>query len=204
VVLAMLTLGREGAVRSRWWQSLAGVAGAGILVTHALLGHASNEGLAARLAVFVHLAGVAVWLGGLVFLAAVVLPRRSAEEARALLPRYSSIAFTAVSVMLVAGAVMVLRVVPDVTALPGSGYGRMLLLKLVFVAALLLAARQARAFTERRLVTGATRLRPLVLAVGVELVLAVMILSSTSVLAGRQPPSDRAPVSAASTMKGTR
>lgn len=204
VVLTMLSLGRERAVRSGWWQGLAAVAGGGVLVTHALLGHASTEGFAARLAVFVHLVGVAVWLGGLVFLAAVVLPRRRSEEVRALLPRFSSLAFTAVSAMVVAGAVMVLRVAPKVTELPQTGYGRLLLLKLAFVGLLLAAARRARSFTERRLVQDATRLRPLLMAVGVELVLAVVILSSTSVLAGRVPPSARTPTNAVSTLKGQR
>jgi copper transport protein len=203
VALTMLTLGRDRAVRSRWWQTLAGLAGAGVLVTHALLGHASNEGFAARLAVFVHLVGVAVWLGGLVFLAVVVLPRRRAEEARTLLPRYSSLAFSAVSAMVVAGAVMVLRVAPKVTELPQSGYGRLLLLKLAFVGLLLAAAQQARSFTERRLVKDATRLRPLLTAVGVELVLAVVILSSTSVLAGRVPPSTRTNRIATSSVRPT-
>jgi copper transport protein len=189
VALTMLTLGRDKAVRSRWWQVLAGVAGGGVLVTHALLGHASSEGVAARLAVLVHIVGVAVWLGGLVFLAAVVLPRRRSEEVRVLLPRFSSLAFTAVSALVVAGAVMVLRVVPKLSDLPQTGYGRMLLVKLTFVALLLAAAQRARTFTERRLVKDATRLRPLLTAVGVELTLAVLILTSTAVLTGRVPPS---------------
>jgi putative copper export protein len=192
VALVLLTLGRDRAVRSRWWQVLAGVAGAGVLVTHALLGHASSEGPAARLAVLVHLVGVAVWLGGLVFLAAVVLPRRRADEVRVLLPRFSSLAFTAVSAMVVAGAFMVTRVVPKLSELPQTGYGRMLLLKLAFVVLLLVAAQQARTFTERRLVKDSTRLRPLLTAVGVELTLAVVILTSTAVLVGRVPPSTRA------------
>jgi copper transport protein len=204
VVLTMLTLGRERAVRSRWWQALAAVAGGGVLMTHALLGHASSEGFAARVAVFVHLVGVAVWLGGLVFLAAVVLPRRRADEVRTLLPRFSRLAFTAVTAMVLAGAVMVLRVAPKITELPQTGYGRLLLLKLAFVGLLLAAAQQARTFTERRLVKDATRLRPLLTAVGVELVLAVVILSSTSVLAGRVPPSTRTPTNAVSTLKGQR
>jgi putative copper export protein len=191
VALSMLTLGRERAVGSRWWQLVAGVAGGGVLVTHALLGHASSEGLVARVAVFVHLVGVAVWLGGLVFLAAVVLPRRRSDEVRTLLPRFSSLAFTAVSAMVVAGAVMVTRVVPALSELPQTGYGRMLLLKLAFVALLLAAAQQARTFTERKLVTDSTGLRPLLTAVGVELTLAVVILTSTAVLAGRRPPSPR-------------
>jgi putative copper export protein len=181
---------------------LAAVAGGGVIVTHALLGHASNEGLAARLAVFVHVVGVTVWLGGLVFLAAVVLPRRRIEEARLLLGRFSRLAFTAVSAMVLAGVVMVLRVVPNVTELPQSGYGRMLLLKVGLVGLLLVAAQRARCFTERRLVKDSSGLRPLLMAVGVELSLAVVILTSTSVLVGRVPPSERAPTNAASTLKG--
>jgi putative copper export protein len=191
VALALLTLGRERAVRSAWWRALAGVAAGGVLVTHALLGHASGEGTAARLAVLVHLAGVSVWLGGLVFLAAVVLPRRRPEEVRVVLPRFSGLAFNAVAAMVVAGAVMMTRVVPRLSALPQTGYGRVLLIKLGLVALLLLAAQQARTFTERRLVHHSDRLRPLVGAVGVELALAVLILSSTAVLVGRVPPGTR-------------
>ncbi|HET9769300.1 MAG TPA: CopD family protein, partial [Acidimicrobiia bacterium] len=189
VVLAVLTIGRDRAVRSRWWQGLALAAAGGVATTHALLGHVSNEGLVARGAVLVHVVGVAVWLGGLVFLAAVVLPRRRVEELRALLPRFSSLAFTAVTAMVLAGGVMVLRLVPDVGDLPRTSYGRVLLLKLVFVGLLLVAAQQARLFTERRLVENSARLRPLVASVGVELGLAALILTSTAVLVGRVPPS---------------
>jgi copper transport protein len=203
LALTMLRIGGQRALRSRGWQVVAGVAAGGVLLTHALLGHASGEGPAARLAVLAHLAGVAVWLGGLVFLAVVVLPRRRSEEVRRVLPRFSDLAFTAVSAMVLAGAVMVLRVAPKITELPQTGYGRVLLLKLGFVALLLAAAQRARNFTERRLVKEAARLRPLVLAVGVELVLAVVILSSTSVLAGRVPPATRPALNAA-TPKGQR
>jgi copper transport protein len=212
VVLGMLSLGRDRAVGSRWWQVMAAVAAGGVLATHALLGHASSEGLLARAAVLVHLVGVSVWLGGLVFLTAVVLPRGRPEEVRALLPRFSSLAFTAVAAMVVAGAVMVTRVVPKLSALPQTGYGRILLLKLGFVALLLVAAQQARTFTERRLVRAAlpqdgTRLRPLLAAVGAELCLAAVILTSTAVLVGRVPPSTRAkPVitPSATALKGPR
>jgi len=204
LALTLLTVGRDRALSSRPWQVVAGIAAGGVLGTHALLGHASSEGPAARLAVFVHLAGLAVWLGGLVYLAAVVLPRRRLEEVRVLLPRYSDLAFSAVSAMMLAGAVMVLRVAPRITTLPQTGYGRVLILKLVFVALLLAAAQQARTFTERRLVKDAARLRPLLVAVGAELVLAVVILSSTSVLAGRVPPSTRPATNAAGTVKGRR
>lgn len=202
VVLAMLTLGREQAIRSRWWQAPAGIAAGGVAVTHALLGHVSNEGLAARAAVFVHVIGVTVWLGGLVILAAVVLPRRRIDEVREVLPRFSRLAFTALSAVVLAGGVMVLRVVPEVSELPQTGYGRMLLGKLALVGLVLVAARRARTFTERRLVKDSTRMRPLLTSVGVELGLAVVILTSTAVLVGRAPPSERIPTDAVSTLKG--
>jgi copper transport protein len=211
LALVLLTVGRDRAVRSRWWRLLAGAGGSGVVVTYALLGHVSNEGWAARLAVFVHVSGVAVWLGGLVFLAGLVLPRRYAEEVRVLLPRFSRLAFTAVSAMVVAGAVMLVRVVPELSDLPRTGYGRVVLLKLAMVALLLAAAQRARAFTEGRLVKDSTRMRPLLAAVGVELALAVMILSSTSVLVGRVPPGERTravatspvvPTNEVSTLKG--
>jgi copper transport protein len=205
LVLGMLTVGRGRAVRSRWWQVMAAVAAGGILVTHALLGHASSEGPLGRVAVLVHLVGMAIWLGGLVFLVAVVLPRGRSEEVRVLLPRFSSLAFAAVAAMVVAGAVMVTRVVPKLSALPQTGYGRILLLKLAFVVLLLVAAQQARTFTERKLVRDSTRLRPLLTAVGAELTLAVVILTATAVLVGRVPPSTRTrPVTApaATALKG--
>lgn len=205
VALALLALGRDRAVRSGWWKVLGGVAGGGVIATHAQLGHASGEGLVARVAVFVHLAGVAVWLGGLVFLAVVVVPRRRPEEVRELLPRFSSLAFTAVSAMVLAGAVTMVSVVPELRQLPQTGYGRMLLVKLGFVALLLVAAQQARTITERRLVKDSTRLRPLLTAVGVELSLAVLILTSTAVLAGRPPapPTGRGATSPVAATTGT-
>lgn len=202
VVLAMLAVGRDRAIRSRWWQALAGAAAGGVAATHALLGHVSNEGLAARAAVFVHVIAVAVWLGGLVFLAAVVLPRRRIDEVREVLPHFSRLAFTAVSAMVLAGGVMVLRVVRNVSELPHTGYGRILLVKLALVGLLLVAAQQARTLTERRLVKDSTRMRPLLASVAAELGLAVVILTSTAVLVGRVPPGERIPTNAVSTLKG--
>ena len=138
LVVAMLTVGRERAVRSRWWQALAAIAGGGVAATHALLGHASNEGLVARLAVFVHVVGVTVWLGGLVFLAVGrSSPSGGPRRCGSLLPRFSRLAFSAVTAMVLAGAVMVLQRRAEVTELPQTGYGRMLLLKLAFVGLLL-------------------------------------------------------------------
>ena len=203
VVLGLLAVGRDRAARSGGWRLAGAVAGLGVLATYSLLGHASEEGPTAQAANLIHLAGVAVWLGGLVFLTTMVLPRRRAEELRVVISRFSSLAFGAVAAMIMAGAILLSQVVGRLASLPDTGYGRLLLLKLGLVAVLLLAAQQARSFTERRLVLALTMsgdtpgppagegpadLQPLLLAVGVELALAVLILASTSVLVGQLPP----------------
>ena len=72
--------------------------------------------------------------------------------------------------MVLAGVVMMLRVVPKVTELPQSGYGRMLLLKLGLVGLLLVAAQQCPQLHGTTSRQDSTRLRPLLMAVGVELV----------------------------------
>ncbi len=107
--------------------------------------------------------------------------------------------------MVLAGAVMVLRVAPKVTELPQTGYGRMLLLKLVFVG-LLLVRRPAGPDVHRTPSRQGRRpaCGPCCWPSGVELVLAVVILTSTSVLVGRVPPSERTPTNAVSTLKGRR
>jgi copper transport protein len=194
LVLGLLTVGRDQAARSRGWRLAGAVAGLGVLTTYSFLGHASEEGPTAQAANLIHMVGVAVWLGGLIFLTTMVLPRRRPEELRVVIPRFSSLAFGSVAVMVMAGVIMLTEVVPRLGSLLTTGYGRLLLLKLGLVGVLLVVAQQARSFTERRLVLApagddrAAPLQPLLLAVGVELALAFVILSSTSVLVGQLPP----------------
>jgi copper transport protein len=153
---------------------------------------------------------MAVWLGGLVILGVVLLPRRRAGELAMILPRWSHLAFDAVSIAIVAGVGLLLLISPRWTALPASPYGRFLLVKLALVATLLAVARRARDFVWDRLPVltdakvddlfgappaGATlvaiervSLQPLVTAVTAELCLAASILAAAAALAGRAPP----------------
>jgi copper transport protein len=103
-----------------------------------------------------HLAAVAVWLGGLVMLAAVLLPRRRPEELADIVPRFSRLAFGSVSTEAVAGTVMLVLLSPQWGDLPGALYGRYLGAKLLLVVVLIAVASRSRAFVQRRLPTLAT------------------------------------------------
>ena len=149
--------------------------------------------MTAQVADLIHLVAVTVWLGGLVLLTTMVLPRRRSEELASVVPRFSAVAFAAVATMVMAGEVMLTRIVPSLGDLPTTPYGRLLLVTLSIVGLLLIAAQRARSVTNRRLApsavpSGPARLQPLMLAVGFELGLAVTILASTAFLVGKVPP----------------
>ncbi len=150
-VVALLTVAPQRALRShRWWIGAA-LSGLGAMATHGMLSHAYAQGPLASAANIVHLSAVAVWLGGLTMLATVVLPRRSRQELSLLVPRWSRLAFGCVATAAVAGTVLLVLISPRWTALPSSGYGRLLLVKLTLVAVLLAAANRSRQFVRGRL-----------------------------------------------------
>jgi copper transport protein len=150
-LVAALLVNPARAVRSRLWLVGAAVSGVGVLATHGVLSHASTRGPLPIAVDMVHLGAVTTWLGGLTFLGVVVLPRRLLAELGRLTPRFSRLAFRCVSTAAVAGTALLLLLSPRWTALPGSSYGRFLLLKLVLVISLLAVASKARVFVQRRL-----------------------------------------------------
>jgi copper transport protein len=153
-VVAVMTMAPERVLGSDLWAIGAAVSGLGALATHAWLSHAWTEGLVAAAVHVVHLAAISVWLGGLVVLAAVVLPRRQVDELRDLVPRFSRLAFRSVVTAVVAGSALLILISPRWGALPTSTYGRLLILKLLLVAGLLAAASRARAFVQRHFLDG--------------------------------------------------
>lgn len=155
-----------------------------VLVTVALLGHAT-DGAAWLLvpAAVLHLAAMTVWLGGLVALVAVVLPRLRRTPAAALrvLRRWSPWAFVCVGVLVVTGEVQAFPVVAPLPSLWATDYGRLLLLKLALVAVVLVVA----AALQRVVVAGGARPRALLRrALAVELVGVFAVLAVTGVVTG--------------------
>jgi copper transport protein len=138
--------------------ALAGVLALAVVVTTAAIGHPVAgpwPGLAVAVAV-IHAAAMAVWLGGLAALLAVVL-RPAAEPVPAttdlpgLLTAWSRLAFGSVAALVVTGTVQAVREVESPTALFVTAYGWILLAKLALVVVLLGAAGVSRVWVQQRL-----------------------------------------------------
>ncbi len=197
-----------------------------LVVTWPLTGHAS-VGPAPALAVTVnalHLGALVIWLGGLVVVATVLRHRTAdsgAERAdrgtghEQLVDRFSRLALACMALAVVTGAVLAVREVGSVGALTSTAYGRVLLAKLVCVAAILASAAAARSLVRRQFeraagqtagmaetvetaVDGALRRR-----VWTELALAAVVLGLTSQLVALSPPRSQSTSPATSSTSST-
>jgi copper transport protein len=203
---------REDAwTRASAWVAV-GVLAAALVVTPALSGHAAT-GPHAAVGVVVgvlHFSAAAVWFGGLVLLGTCVLPRADVGLLQAV-PRFSSVAFTAMVVIVASGMVQSWRQVGSLQALGQTAYGRLLLAKVAVFLLLIAVAGRSRVLVRRRLTARAvvgpatpdrptrdaarpglsdhTRslwlLRRLVLA---EVVIAMVVLAVTALLGIATPP----------------
>jgi copper transport protein len=132
----------------------AGLVATGLVVATAATGHAAAgpwPGLAIAVTA-VHVAGMAVWLGGLVALLIVVLrPFDEHEDFADALRRFSRVAFAAVAALVVTGILQSVRELGSPTALVDTVYGRLLMAKLTFVLVVLAAAGVSRVWVQQRL-----------------------------------------------------
>ncbi|MBM3661042.1 MAG: hypothetical protein FJW95_16275 [Actinobacteria bacterium] len=135
----------------RWWLPVAAVTGIALVSTPGLAGHAStgDHRVLALLADGLHVAAMAVWLGGLVVLAAAVLPGDDLEVLRAASRRFSRVALWCVVVLIVTGGFQTWRMVGGLDALRDDEYGRILVVKLVVFALMLVVASFSREITGR-------------------------------------------------------
>ncbi|GII51950.1 transport integral membrane protein [Planotetraspora thailandica] len=147
-----------------------------------------------------HLLAMALWLGGLIALAAcVLLPGRGRKPTGAIslepaLPRFSTLAQICFAVIAVTGVYLAWRQVGTWGALGGTDFGRLLLGKLAAVLAVVGLAAGARRFVRRRgrdplgldaaPYTAVRRLRH---SVAGEVVLGVAVVSITAVLVNTAP-----------------
>jgi copper resistance protein D len=120
--------------------TVAGLAACGI-AAHAVTGHLSASTVGA-VALAGHALAAALWCGTLAALALTVTAR--GQWAR-LLPGFSQLSVVCVLVLLLGGTAAALVTVRSPTDLLTTGYGRVLLAKMVVTAALLLLARRNRA-----------------------------------------------------------
>jgi copper transport protein len=166
-----------------------------------------------------HVSAMAVWLGGLAML---VISFSSVQRREA--TRFSSLAIVAVTTIVITGLVQALRQVGSLDALTGTSYGKLLIWKVVIVAAVLAVATVARKSTHGRLaLTGHVVEAPVGASVGaaavgdngfdrarlrravtIEALLAVGIVIVTSLLMAANPSlaASSGPFSATLTSKG--
>lgn len=132
--------------------AILGVAGLG---TWPIAGHAVASPVPAVSVVVdaVHLAGMAVWLGGLVMLGGFLLRQADDRELDAILPVWSRWATAAVSALLLAGVVQALIEVGTPSALVSTTYGRLIIAKAVLFAVVIAVAAYSRQLVRRRLLT---------------------------------------------------
>jgi copper transport protein len=136
----------------RWWFAATGLVVAGLSFTPGLAGHAGTgeyTGFAIP-ADAIHVLAMACWLGGLVLLLAVVLPRTDPDELRQGINRYSALALGSIVALVVTGGFQAWRQVGSFTALRDTDYGKLLIAKLVAFAALIVAAAFSREIVNRR------------------------------------------------------
>ncbi len=161
LVLVLRPVWRSGSPPSTARIAAGGALALGLVVATAAIGHpvAGSWPLLAVVVATLHAAGMAVWLGGLAGLLAVVLrPTTPGEELAGALTPWSRLAFGAVAVLVVTGTVQAVREVGSPTALFVTTYGWVLIAKLVLVAVLLAAAGVSRVWVQQRL--GVRHVRP--------------------------------------------
>ncbi|MBB3082854.1 copper resistance protein CopC [Geodermatophilus sabuli] len=138
-----------------------GALAAGLVLATAAVGHpvAGAWPVLAVAAAAVHVAAMAVWLGGLVGLLAGVLREDApAADLAAALPPFSRLAAGSVTALVVTGVVQGVREVGSPVALVTTTYGWVLLAKLALVLLLLAASGISRVWVQQHL--GVSRPRP--------------------------------------------
>lgn len=134
-----------------WWQLAVGALSLGLFITVAWAGHAGAGrfvGLALTIDV-VHLGAMCIWLGGLIGLLTVGFPGGDRVALRQVVRRFSTLAFACVITLVVSGSIQAWRQLGDLGAVTSTTYGRVLLVKLGIVAALVGLAAFSRAIVRR-------------------------------------------------------
>lgn len=159
---------------------------AGLLVVPGLAGHAwtVDPRWVAVTVDAVHLAAASVWVGGL---AALLVVAPGSGQVAALTRRFSTVALGAVGVVVLSGMVSGYLQVRSTDALTATGYGKLLVAKVVAVAALVALGWVNR----RRLLALLPQRDTLFGVVRAELALAVVVVALTAVLVNRPPARDQ-------------
>jgi len=206
------------------WVVAAGAVAVALAATPGLAGHPATGdwATAAVVADTLHVLAMSVWLGGLVVLAAVALPARDAQQVRDAVPRFSRLALGCVAVLVATGAFQAWRQVGSLDALRTTDYGRILVVKLVLLSAIVVFAAFSREIVDRLFprsqrrrvpaiaggaddwdeVDEAAELRHLRRSVWAEIVFGVAVIAATALLVNAVPAKTAAAGTAANGATG--
>ncbi|WP_229073119.1 copper resistance protein CopC [Actinoplanes sp. DH11] len=195
----------SGGGESKLDLALLGVLGVAALATWPLTGHPTASPVAGVSVVIdaIHLAAMAVWLGGLVMLFGFLLRQANGRELGAILPIWSRWAATAVAALVFAGVVQALIEVSTLDGLINSTYGRLILAKVALAAIVIGVAAYSRKLVKERAAEESPG--PLRRIVAVELAITAVVLGVTSALVQISPPrtAEAAETSTVSTVSQT-
>ncbi|WP_433529891.1 copper resistance CopC/CopD family protein [Micromonospora sp. CA-263727] len=183
---ALLPAVTRGTAGRRWIGALAvtGVAG---LVTWPIAGHpvASPVPPVSIVLTTVHIAGVTVWLGGLLALTVFLLRGTHERLLARILPAWSRWATLAVAWLVTAGVLQAAIELGRPSALFGSAYGLLLCAKAALLAGILAVAAGQRRLIRRQVAAGQPR--RVARAAGVELAVTAVVLALTAMLVQTPP-----------------
>ncbi len=168
------------------------VVGALLLSGFALASHAARNGPLGVIADWTHLLVASVWIGGLASLLVVLsaVPRADRSEvARALVPRFSTVAGISLCALLLTGAFMTSLEVPALQALTATFYGRALLVKILLFAPLAVLGALNRFFLVPRIRRAASTpiLQSFLWMAKAEVILGGLVLAVVAVLVATPP-----------------
>jgi copper transport protein len=171
-----------------WWLAL--LLGALLALTFSLQGHGAAQGsVLSVIVIWLHLAGTAIWLGGLPMLVAAL--RQPGVPAAHLVPNYSKAALISVGVLALTGLYNAIIFVGTLEALTETTYGRALIVKTaIFVLLLALGAINLLVLSPRLRKTGGADRRGLTRTVPAEILLGILLLLAVGVLSGVSPAYD--------------
>jgi copper transport protein len=172
----------------RWGVLAVGVTGALGMLAHVVGGHAdapSAARIANLAAQWVHLLAVGCWIGGLPWLLLAIRDTADGERVK-VVSRFSTMAGAALAAVILTGLARAAVEVGSLSALTGTRYGRLLLLKFALVLVIVALGAVSR-YRSIPAVRRRDDVRPLRQSVVAEIAVAAAILAVTAVLTGAAP-----------------
>jgi len=115
-----------------------------LVATTTMMGHgAASEQPAAVVLDYVHNLVAAAWIGGVIFLAFVLIPTfagmgdRGERLSLAAIPRFSGVAIVAVGLVIVSGPLLMYLLESNLGVVAGSTYGRLIMLKIALASGMI-------------------------------------------------------------------